>query len=116
MDLALFTRNRLKQLRLSPRDLARASSMAESNIADLVEPNSLQTASKRTHVHDQLERVLRLPHGLLAKLADLQRREHLKNRLEHSPSPLLHRRLGSDSLPPESDDTCDVQGLSRKQC
>ena len=71
MDLALFTRNRLKQLRLSPRDLARASSMAESNIADLLEPNSLQTASKRTHVHDQLERVLRLPHGLLAKLADL---------------------------------------------
>lgn len=83
MDLALFTRNRLKQLRLSPRDLARASSMAESNIADLLDPNSLQTASKRTHVHDQLEQVLRLPHGLLAKLADLQRREHLKNRLEH---------------------------------
>jgi hypothetical protein len=58
MDLALFTRNRLKQLRLRPLDLARASSMAESNIADLLDPNSLQTASKRTHVHDQLERVL----------------------------------------------------------
>ena len=81
MDLALFTRNRLKQLRLSPRDLARASSMAESNIADLLEPNSVQTASKRTHVHDQLERVLQLPLGQLAKLADLQRREHLKKRL-----------------------------------
>ena len=112
MNLALFTRNRLKQLRLSPRDRARASSMAESNIADLLEPNSLQTASKRIHIHDQLERVLQLPHGQLAKLADLQRREHLKKRLEHPARPLLHRRLGSDSLPAKSDDTHDGQGLS----
>ena len=114
MDLVLFTRNRLKQLRLSPRDRARASSMAESYMADLWEPNGLQTASTRTHVHDQLERVLQLPHGQLAKLADLQRREHLKKRLEHPSGPLLHRRLGSDALPTKSDDTCDVQGLSGK--
>lgn len=99
MDLVLFTRNRLKQLRLRPRDLARASSMAESYIAALVEPNGLQTASKRAYVHDQLERVLQLPHGQLAKLADLQRREHLKKRLEHPSSPLLHRQPGSESLP-----------------
>jgi hypothetical protein len=112
MDLALFTRNRLKQLRLSPRDLARASSMAESYLAGLLEPNGLQAASERTHVHDQLERVLQLPHGHLAKLADLQRRQHLKKRLENPSSPLLHRRLGSDSLPVKSDNACDVQGVS----
>src|SRR6476620_1829777 len=112
MSLALFTRTRLKQLRLSPRDRARASSMAESYIADLLEPNGPQTASTRTHVHDQPERVLQLPHGQLATLADLQRREHLKKRLEHHSSPLLHRRLESDALPAKSDDTCDVQGLS----
>ena len=108
MDLVLFTRNRLKQLRLSSRDRARASSMAESYIAELLEPNGLQTASTRTHVHDQLERVLQLPHGHLVKLADLERREHLKKRLEHPSGPLLHLRLGSDALPAKSDDTCDV--------
>lgn len=108
MDLALFTRNRLKQLRLKPRDLARASSMAELYLADLLEPNGLQTVSMRTHVHDQLERVLQLPHGQLAKLADLQRRERLKKQLEYRSSPLLHRRLGSDSLPAKSDDACNV--------
>ena len=99
MDLVLFTRNRLKQLRLRPRDLARASSMAESYIADLLEPNGLHAASNRTHIHDQLERVLQLPHGHLANLADLHRREHFKKRLQHPSSPLLHRRSASESLP-----------------
>jgi hypothetical protein len=72
--------------------------MAESYIADLLKPNGLQTTSNRMHVYDQLERVLQLPHGQLAKLADLQRREHLKNRLEHPSTSLLHRLPGSDSL------------------
>ena len=79
MDLAFFIRNRLRQLWLSSRDRARASSQAESYIA------SLQTASNRTDLHDQLERVLQLPQGHLARLADLQRREHrLKKPLERS--------------------------------
>ena len=80
MDLALFTRNRLKQLRLGPRNLARATRMTESYIAHLLAPNSPQTGSNRTDVEDQLERVLKLPHGQLAKFADLQRREYLKKR------------------------------------
>jgi hypothetical protein len=73
--------------------------MAESYIAALLEPNGLQTASNQTHVDDQLERVLQLPHGHLAKLADLHRREHFKKRLEHTSSPLLHRRPASESPP-----------------
>ena len=70
MDLAFFIRNRLRQLWLSSRDRARASSQAESYIA------SFQTGSNRTDLHDQLERVLQLPQGHLARLADQQRREH----------------------------------------
>ena len=74
MDLALFTRNRLKQLRLGPRKMARASRMTESYIARLRTPNGLQTAAKRPDTDDdQLERVLKLSQGQLAKLADLQR-------------------------------------------
>ena len=74
MDLALFTRNRLKQLRLGPRKMARASRMTESYIARLRTSNGLQTAAKRPDTDDdQLERVLKLSQGQLAKLADLQR-------------------------------------------
>jgi hypothetical protein len=88
MDLAFFIRNRLRQLWLSSRDRARASSQAESYIA------SFQTAPKRTDLRDQLERVLQLPQGHLAKLADLQRRGHrLKKPLETTPITLLHRRV-----------------------
>jgi hypothetical protein len=90
MDLAFFIRNRLRRLRMSSRDRARASSQAESYIA------SFQRASNRTDLHDQLERVLYLPQGHLAKLADLQRRGHrLKKPLETTPITLLHRRVVS---------------------
>ena len=87
MDLAFFIRNRLRRLRMSSRDRARASSQAESYIA------SFQTAPNRTDLRDQLERVLQLPQGHLAKLADLQRR--LKKPLETAPITLLHRRVVS---------------------
>jgi hypothetical protein len=88
MDLAFFIRNRLRRLRMSSRDRARASSQAESYIA------SFQRASNRTDLHDQLERVLHLPQGHLAKLADLQRQGHrLKKSLETIT--LLHRRVVS---------------------
>src|SRR5690348_15689219 len=90
MDLALFTRNRLKRLRLGSRNLARATSMTESYIANVLAPNSSQTASNRTDMQDQLERVLNLPQGQLAKLAA----EFLKKRMGNQPSPLLHRRTG----------------------
>lgn len=70
MDLALYTRNRLKQIRLSPRNLARATRMMESYIAHLPKLNSGQAAPNRTDMDDQLERVLKLPQGHLAMLAD----------------------------------------------
>jgi hypothetical protein len=68
--------------------------MTESYIGHLLAPNSSQTASNRTDMQDQIERVLNLPQGELAKLADLQRREYLKKRMGNQRSPLLHRRAG----------------------
>lgn len=93
MNLAVFTRNRLKQLRLSPRNRARASNMAEFYIAEH------QTPSNRRHTHDQLERVLQLPPGELSKLADAERREHLAKRLDQQ---LLYRRPETTVLQAES--------------
>lgn len=96
MDLALFTRNRLKQLRLSPQNLARATRLTELYILHSSAPSSPQTASNQTDMHDQLERVLKLPQGQLGKLADLQRRKYLQKRCGNQPSVLLHRRAGLD--------------------
>ena len=94
MNLALFARNRLKQLRLSPRDRARATNMAESYVAQH------QTPSNRTHADNQLERVLKLPPGQLARFADAECREHLTKRLDQ---PLLHRRPGTQASQAEAD-------------
>ncbi len=87
MDLARFARDRLKQLRLSPRDRARASSMAESYIAQH------KTPSRQIHFHDQVERVLQLPPGQLAKFAHLASGQSEKA----VRPPLLHRRAGTKS-------------------
>ena len=99
MDLALFASHRLKQLRLSPRDRARATNMAKSYVAQR------QTPSNRTHTDDQLERVLKLPPGQLAKFAHPERREHLTKRLDH---PLLHRRLGTQASQADAADQNDI--------
>lgn len=90
MDLACFIRNRVKQLRLPQRDLARATRMAELYISELQGPNTLTTPPTRTVADDQLERVLQLPRGTFP-LVSRGHRERLKQQSNNQPSPLLHR-------------------------
>ncbi len=90
MDIALLIRNRLKELRLGQRDLARAANVTESYISQLLTQKKLPPAPNRTDMYDKIGRVLKLPKGHLAKLADQQRREHLKKRFGDQPSPLMH--------------------------
>ena len=89
MDIALLIRNRLKELGLGQRDLARAADVTESYISQLLTQKKLPPAPNRSDMYDKIGRVLKLPQGQLAKLADLQRREQLKKRLGDQPSPLL---------------------------
>ncbi len=90
MPIAVLIKNRLKELRLGQRDLARAAHVTESYISQLLTERKLPPAPNRTDMYDKIGRVLKLPKGQLAKLADLQRREQLKKRLGDQPSPLLH--------------------------
>jgi len=90
MDIALLIRNRLKELGLGQRDLARAANVTESYISQLLTQKKLPPAPNRTDMYGKMGRVLKLPQGQLAKLADLQRREQLKKRLGDQPGPLLH--------------------------
>jgi len=90
MDIALLIRNRLKELGLSQRTLARAVNVTESYISQLLTQKKLPPAPHRTDMYDKIGRVLKLPPGQLAKLADQQRREQLRKRLGDQPNPLLH--------------------------
>jgi transcriptional regulator with XRE-family HTH domain len=90
MPIAILIKNRLKELGLGQRDLARAAHVTESYISQLLAQKKLPPAPNRTDMYDKIGRVLKLPQGQLAKLADLQRREQLKKRLGDQPSPLLN--------------------------
>lgn len=90
MDIALLIRNRLKELGLGQRDLARAALVTESYISQLLTQKKLPPAPNRTDMYDKIGRALKLPQRQLAKLADQQRREQLRKRLGDQPSPLLH--------------------------
>jgi len=89
MDIALLIKSRLRELKLGQRNLARATHVTESYISQLLTHKKLPPASSRTDMYDKIGRVLKLPQGQLAKLADLQRREQLKKRLGDQPKPLL---------------------------
>jgi len=90
VDIALLIRNRLKELGLGQRDLARAAHVTESYISQLLTQKKLPPAPNRTDMYEKIGRALKLPHGQLAKLADQQRREQIRKRLGDQPTPLLH--------------------------
>ena len=90
MPIALLIRNRLKELKLGQRDLARAAHVTESYISQLLTQKKLPPAPNRTDMYEKIERALKLPQGQLAQLADQQRREQLRKRLGDQPTPLLY--------------------------
>jgi len=102
VPIALLIRNRLKELGLGQRDLARAAHVTESYISQLLAEKKLPPAPNRTDMYDKIGRALKLPEGQLAKLAELQRHEHLRKRLGDQPSALLHnvRELVLRKCPP----------------
>jgi transcriptional regulator with XRE-family HTH domain len=88
MDLSLVIRQRLEELGLEQRDLARAAQVTESYISQLLSQKKLPPAPNRSDIYDKIGKKLKLPGGDLAKLADLQRREQLKKQLGDPPGPL----------------------------
>ena len=88
MNVSLVIRQRLGELGLEQRELARAAQVTESYISQLLTQKKLPPASNRTDIYDKMGKLLKLPSGKLAKLADLQRKEQLKRKLGDPPSPL----------------------------
>jgi transcriptional regulator with XRE-family HTH domain len=89
MDVPLVIRQRLEQLGLEQRSLAMAAQVTESYISQLLTGKKSPPAPNRTDIYDKMERILKLPDGELAKLAEIQRQQDLKRKLADSPTPLF---------------------------
>jgi transcriptional regulator with XRE-family HTH domain len=89
MDPAFLIRQRLEELGLEQRDLAKAAQVTESYISQLLTRKKGPPAPDRTDLYEKLDKVLQLPRGELARLAERQRREELKRALDGAPAALF---------------------------
>src|ERR1043166_345709 len=87
MDVSQLVQQKLTELGLEQRDLADAAKVTESYISQLLSRKKMPPAPERTDIYDKLGRFLKLPAGNLASLADLQRKQELKKKIQ-SPVPL----------------------------
>jgi transcriptional regulator with XRE-family HTH domain len=91
VDVSFVIRQRLEQLGLEQKDLARAAQVTESYISQLLTRKKAPPAPDRTDIYDRMDHLLKLPPGELARVADSQRKGDLKRELEDEPAPLFHQ-------------------------
>src|SRR5258706_716771 len=89
MDVAQLIQQKLNELGLEQRDLADAADVTESYISQLLSRKKMPPAPERTDIYDKLGKVLKLPAGKLAGLADVQRKQELKKKIQKPPVPLF---------------------------
>ena len=89
MDVSLLIQQKLNELGLDQRDLADAAQVTESYVSQLLGRKKTPPAPERTDIYDKFERFLKLPSGKLAGLADLQRQQELKKKIQSPPVPLF---------------------------
>jgi transcriptional regulator with XRE-family HTH domain len=89
VDVCLLIRQRLADLGLEQKDLAEAAEVTESYVSQLLARKKMPPAPERTDIYDKMSRLLKLPPGKLAKLADTQRKDELKKSLSNPPAPLF---------------------------
>jgi transcriptional regulator with XRE-family HTH domain len=89
MDVSQLVQQKLNELGLAQRDLADAAEVTESYISQLLSRKKMPPAPDRTDIYDRLGRFLKLPAGKLAGLADLQRHQELKKKIQSPPVPFF---------------------------
>ena len=89
MDVSLAIRQRLEELGLEQKGLARAARVTESYVSQLLTRKKSPPAPNRTDIYDKMDKFLKLPAGKLAKVADAQRKQELKRELGEEPAPLF---------------------------
>jgi len=89
MDVSQLIQQKLTELGLDQRVLADAAEVTESYVSQLLSRKKMPPAPERTDIYNKLGRILKLPAGKLAGLADLQRRQELKKKIQSPPVPLF---------------------------
>jgi transcriptional regulator with XRE-family HTH domain len=89
MDVPQLIQQKLTELGLEQRDLADAAQVTESYISQLLSRKKLPPAPERTDIYDKLRKLLKLPAGKLEGLADVQRKQEFKKKVEIAPAPLF---------------------------
>src|SRR5437867_8473699 len=89
MDVSQLVQQKLNELGLGQRDLADAAEVSESYISQLLSRKKMPPAPERTDIYEKLGSFLKLPAGKLAGLADLQRKQKLKENIQSPPVPLF---------------------------
>jgi transcriptional regulator with XRE-family HTH domain len=89
VDVSFVIKQRLAELGLEQRDLARAAQVTESYISQLLNRKKAPPAPDRTDIYEKIGKFLKLPNGHLTKLADTQRINELKRNLAEAPEPLF---------------------------
>ena len=89
MDVSLLIQQRLTERGLGQRALADAAEVTESYISQLLSRKKMPPAPERTDIYEKLEKFLKLPAGKLAGLADVQRKQELKRKIQSPPLPLF---------------------------
>src|ERR1041385_7953091 len=89
MHVSQLVRQKLREFGLDQRALADAAEVTESYISPLLSGKKMPPAPDRTDIYDKLGRFLKLPACTLAGLADLQRNQELKKKIQSPPVPLF---------------------------
>ena len=90
MNIRELIRQRLEDLGHEQRELAAAADVTESYISQLLTGKKSPPTPNRSDIYSKIEAFLKVPAGELAKLADFQRKEELKRKLEEPVRPLFY--------------------------
>lgn len=82
-------RQRLTELGIGQKELAAATEVTESYISQLLARKKPPPAPGRTDIYEKIGQFLNLPNGELSRLAEAQRKEQLKKKIEAYPAPLF---------------------------
>jgi hypothetical protein len=89
VDLPLVIKQRLSELRLEQKGLARSAGVTDSYVSQLLSGKKMPPAPERTDIYIKMEKFLRLPAGRLSDLAEQQRKEEIRKSFGDSPAPLF---------------------------
>ena len=89
MDIPRVIKQRLGELGLEQKELARIAGVTDSYVSQLLSGKKLPPAPDRTDIYGKMEKFLKLPEGRLSDLAEQQRKDEIRKSFADSPSPLF---------------------------